>query len=198
MIKLSISVLIIFILIVSCHNRPRKDNTKSVNITISESTETPPINDDNIIPDKLISFIDNKLDSLHIPKEGEYDKEFFTSKSQKKLPYFTSGYFNNDSILDYSLVLIKDSLNHYVFSFHVTDNTFQIYCLDKSSFLSENNSGQYAVFDLDTETEKELEAIDTTYFINNNGIVVSNIYESRTKLFIWNEKADCYNDLVFD
>jgi hypothetical protein len=148
---------------------------------------------------KLIEFINDNFDSLRIPSENDYELEYLKNRNEIQLPFYCSGKFNEDSTEDYAIVLIKDSLNHFVFSFHSMNNSFEFYKLASSKFSSENNSKKkYAVYELETETERVLEAIDTTYFLKTDAISISNIYESRTSVSVWNSAKKKYESLTFD
>ena len=166
-------------------------------ITVETKTESSFAFDNSVIPSNLISFIETEIDSLRIPTENDYETDNFSDKD--KIPYFCMGYFDADSLLDYAMVLIKDSTNHYVFSFHANDNTFETFQLSNSPFLSEYNANRkYAVYQLETKTNRVVEAIDTTYILETDGINITDMYESRTSLNIWDSKKANYKRLSYD
>jgi hypothetical protein len=147
----------------------------------------------------LLRYIETNMDSLRIPVDRDYEIEYFKNNKQQKPPYFTSGYFNEDTLTDYAMVLIKDSTMHYVFSFHTFNDTYKSYLLYYGHFSSEYNSNKiYAVFDIESNTERIVEGIDTVYNLKTDIISVSNIYESRTGSKVWNEKKQEYEELYFD
>jgi hypothetical protein len=196
--------ILLFILLVSCNQTNTKnlkqESTNDLNNNHSEKIEKIEYKFENsVIPRKLIEFINDNLDSLRIPSENDYELKYFKNRTEKQLPFYCSGQFNEDSSEDYAIVLIKDSMNHYVFSFHSLNNSFEFYKLASSKFSSEHNSKKkYVVFELSTETERELEAIDTTYVIKTDAINISNIYESRTSTSVWNSAEKKYELLLFD
>ena len=65
--------------------------------------------DNSVIPERLVKYVETNLDSLRIPTEKNYDLKYMDSYEITGLPYFCQGNFNGDSLIDYSLVLIKDS-----------------------------------------------------------------------------------------
>jgi len=199
-----IEYFLLFILLVSCnqtnteHVRQESKNDLS-NYNSQKIEENEFKFEYSEISRKLIEFINDNFDSLRIPSENDYELEYLKNRNEKQLPFYCSGKFNEDSTEDYAIVLIKDSLNHFVFSFHSLNNSFEFYKLASSKFSSEYNSKKkYAVYELRTETERELEAIDTTYFIKTDAIPISNIYESRTSFSVWNSAKKKYESYTFD
>jgi len=159
--------------------------------------------DNTIIPNELVAYINTNHDDLRIPEVKDYDKYYFQGQTKNKiiksLPYFCSGFFNNDTLIDFALVLIRDSMYHFVYSFHNENESFKEYLLDSLPLASENDTiNKYVAFNISTETDRVLEAIDTTYRINSDAIEVSNIFESRTHLKVWDEKKNKYVVMVFD
>jgi len=199
-----IAYILLFILLVGC-NQTNTMNVKNVSNNDlsnynSEKIEKNEFKFENSgISRKLIEFINENFDSLRIPSENDYELEYLKSRNEKQLPFYCSGKFNEDSTEDYAIVLIKDSMNHYVFSFHSLNNSFEFYKLASSKFSSEYNSiRKYVVYELTTEAERELEAIDTTYILKTDAISITNIYESRTKVHVWNSLNNKYDVLLFD
>ena len=205
--KMRILIFVIITLISCNQNQNNKqkqhaesviEKTKAANDNSSQPEKVFKF-DNSVIPDKLIQFIETKFDSLRIPVENDYEIEYFKSEERVSIPYFCSGYFNNDTLIDYAIVLVKDSTEHFVFSFNSNKDNFEYFKLCESPFLSEYNSDRiYAVFDLETDTERVLEGIDTTYKVSTDLITISNIYESLTFSHVWNEKKRKYDELVFD
>ena len=156
--------------------------------------------DNSIIPKNLVQFIETNFDSLKIPTEIDYEIEYIKSSEYIGLPYFCSGNFNSDTLIDYAIVLIKDSTSHFVFSFHAVENSFETYLVnEKCSFTSEYDSNRnYAVFYLDTDTERIQQGYDTVYTLTTDAITIANIYESRTRVKSWNEETRRYDDLAFE
>ena len=202
-------LILIIVLLIGCNqkqNNEQKQNIKSV----KEKTKTTLDNasqseneykfDNSIIPPNLIQFIDANYDSLKIPAESDYEIEYIKSNEYKSLPYFCCGNFNGDTLIDYAVVLIKDSTSHFVFSFHTVGDTYETYLInDRCAFTSEYDSKRdYAVFYLDTDTERIQHGYDTVYTLTTDAIAIANIYESRTRVRAWNEKTGKYDDLAFD
>lgn len=153
----------------------------------------------SVIPIKLVHFIETNFDSLRIPTKNDYEINYFEDDNRNNNPYYCAGYFNNDSVVDYAVVLIKDSTNHFVFSFHTLKDSFEYFQLSSSPFRSEYGSKRtYAVFDIETEKEREFEGVDTLYRLKTDGIVISKIYESLTFVSVWNDSKRRYDELSFD
>ena len=199
-----IEYFLLFILFVSCNQtntmNVKQESKNDLSNYNSQKTEENEFKFEySEISRKLIEFINDNFDSLRIPSENDYELEYLKNRNEKQLPFYCSGKFNEDSTEDYAIVLIKDSLNHFVFSFHSLNNSFEFYKLASSKFSSEYNSKKkFAVYELKTETERELEAIDTTYFLKTDAISISNIYESRTSVSVWNSAKKKYESLTFD
>lgn len=151
------------------------------------------------IPAHLINYIELNIDSLRIPNDDDYELDYYSSCGGNIAPFFCSGYFNNDTLIDYAMVLIKDSTQHYVFSFHQTGSSYKANIMLNGPFMSEyGKDKKYAAFDLRTEKDRELQAIDTLYRTENDGIWVGILVESRSFLQVWNNKTNRYENLVFD
>lgn len=208
-------ILLAVVFCFGCHEKQQKNGLPKVEIIETEAPvkiekiqETNIIPKDQIkkfvfdkseIPSKLIKYVHENMDSLHIPNEDEYNMEYFAGSGRLVSPYYCSGYFDNDSIKDYAIVLVKDSTAHFVFSFHSKQDSFKVFQLCESPFLVEYGEDKaYAIYDLKTETERSLEAIDTTYQINTDGITITDICESRTKVFVFDSLNCSYNELLFD
>jgi hypothetical protein len=198
-------IFLIFNVLISCNQKQACDKNQKT-LKIEKQTPLATLKsskgysfDNSLIPSNLLDFVETKFDSLRIPNENDYEIEYFENNNKTGLPYFCSGYFNIDTLRDYAMVLIKDSLNHFVYLFHSNAESFEPFLLEFKSFSSEYGSKRkYAVFDLENGTDRELEGIDTVYSINTDYISISHIYNSRSSLFVWNEKTKSYNRLFFD
>jgi hypothetical protein len=107
--------------ILSCN--PKKSDTvrKTEKYRFSQSstqtTDKFEFNRDNYkfdystIPNKLIEYLKSLDEKYRIPKTSDFDDYYFIGyneeKNIKKLPFYCKGYFNEDSIPDYAMVLIR-------------------------------------------------------------------------------------------
>ena len=208
MIKLT-SILIMFIFLIGCKNSNQKiqsidnENFDTTSILNNNELKTNIRKkykfDNSVIPENLIEFYKSMDTTFRLPTLGDYDDYYFTGYYDKKLPYFCSGFFNNDTILDYGLVLIRDTIEQLIYSFHADNDKFSPYLINKRELIdSENNDFKVVVFNIHTVTNKSLEAIDTTYNIKFDAISVSDIYESSEYVSVWDENKDTYTSLWFN
>ena len=196
-------LILILLVSISCKQKKEKqikvDEKPIVTQTIYEAPKEKFTFDRSEIPVRLIDFIKSTIDSLRVPYDNDYEIDYYESKINTKPPFFSSGNFNGDSLRDYAMVLIKDSTKHYVFAFHDNTNSFETFMIGSGPFISENSDDRlFAIFELRTEKNRILEAIDTVYRIKTDGIGVSDIYNSRSHVQVWNESENNYEGLYFD
>ena len=202
--------LIILLTIVGC-NRASKPNNNNFQIPMTSQNagiqkhKKTKINradyvfDNSVIPEDLISYVKAMNNNLRLPTASDYDDYFFTGYYEGKLPYFCTGEFNNDSIKDFALILIEDSTNQLIYSFHVEGDSYAPYLILKQK-LANSQSNQFKVvsYNIRTETERILESIDTTYVIQSDGIITNDMDESLEFTEVWDKYQKKYIRLMFD
>ncbi|MCU4174866.1 hypothetical protein [Carboxylicivirga sp. N1Y90] len=159
----------------------------------------PPF-DTRPLPNDLLEFVSSKFSEYRLPEVNDYPEYYFDGYSNdNNLPYYCSGHFNNDSILDHALLLLKDSTEQLVLSIHKLGADYRSYKLRQAPLVYDSQSKKWFVSHIiETEKEKVLEAIDTTYRITTDALTIADIEESRTRVMVWNMVANRYDDLVFD
>ncbi len=162
-----------------------------------------PIFVDSVVPNLILKTIDSLGINLRLPRISDYDHYYFSGYERKtkitNLPFFCEGYFNEDSLIDYSAVFIKDSTEQLVYGF-ISEGTKYIPKLitKRNLVLSENGLFNAVTYNINTEKEKILEGIDTVYSIEYESIGINDIYESSEYAVVWNEKQKRFVDLLFD
>jgi hypothetical protein len=196
--------LIILLTIVGC-NRASKPNPITRQGSSIQKQEEPKINranyvfDNSVIPEDLISYVKAMNSNLRLPTTSDYDDYFFTGYYEDKLPYFCTGEFNNDSIKDFALILIKDTTDQLIYSFHADGESYTPYLILKQKLTnSQNKQFKVVSYSIRTETERILEAIDTTYVIDSDGIITGDMDESLEFTEVWDKNQQKYISLIFD
>jgi hypothetical protein len=199
--------------ILSCNpkksDRVRKTEKYRFSQPSKQTTDTFEFNRDNYkfdystIPNKLIDYLKSLDKKYRIPKTTDFDDYYFIEyneeKTIKKLPFYCKGYFNEDSIPEYAMVLIKDNSMQLIFAFHSNGDTFIPYLLNQQSLeTSQNKLFKTVSFIISTETEKKLEGIDTTYFVEFYSIDITEMNESLSYMATWDKLKKKYIDLLFD
>jgi len=200
-----VHLIFILIVFVSCNQKAnekvKQQETNKAQIVQVESNKLVRGDsfDKSHIPANLLEYIKVNIDSLRVPEDNDYEVEYYEKAKIIEPPFFCTGYFNKDTLIDYAMVLIKDSTKHCVFAFHRTKSSFESFVIESEPFLSEYNASRlYATLELSTEKNRVLEAIDTVYRIKNDGIAVSNLYNSSSHLQVWKENENKYEALYFD
>lgn len=158
---------------------------------------------DSIIPQNLKGFIYTIDSNYRLPTKADYDDYYFNDFAKgydiTNLPFFCSGYYNQDSILDYSLVLIKDSTQQIIFAFNSVGESFTHHIITKRDLVeSEKLLFKTVSFNIRTNSEKKIETIDTIYTIKFDGILVNDMYESDEFCVGWNPEESNFSSLYFD
>lgn len=205
MIKLTYIYLMI-ILLIGCKNSNQKiqkidnENTDTNSISNNDKLKTNIREyynfDNSVIPEILIEFYKSMDTTLRLPTLDDYDDYYFDGYYDNKLPYFCSGHFNNDTILDYGLVLIKDTTEQRIYSFHTDNDKFIAYLLNKRKLTdSESKKFKVVALTIQAETDRTLEAIDTTYILKTDAISINDMDESAEWATVWDDKSDKYVNL---
>lgn len=152
------------------------------------------------LPNDLLEFVGARYSEYRLPEVNDYPEYYFNDYlNDNVLPYFCSGHFNNDSILDYALLLIKDSTEQLVLSIHQLGADYRSYKLRQAPLVYDSQNKKWFVSHIiETEKEKVLEAIDTTYYLTTDALTISDMKESRTRVMVWDKEANRYDDLVFE
>jgi hypothetical protein len=161
------------------------------------------IHDKSKIPQKLISYIALIDKNLRPATLDDYDssviKNLKDKSGKKELPYFCTGQFNDDTIPDYALVLIKDSTEQLVYAFQSKNDAFIPYLIDKKNLISSEGKFSIAIdYTIRTETKKALVGIDTVYRIEFDAIEISETEESLSYLSTWDKSKGKFIALLFD
>ncbi len=207
-----LAIIIVFS-ILSCNQR----KTKEVKSTVQEEVvkkeivskpkkpkEKPtPVFIDSIVPDLIIKAADSLEMNLRLPKISDYDKYYFNGYESaikiKNLPFFCEGYFNGDSLIDYSVVFIKDSTEQLIYGFISEGRNYVSKLISKRNLvLSESGLFNTVTYNINTEKKKIFEGIDTVYRVDFESIYVNDMYESSEYCVVWNEKQNRFTDLRFD
>lgn len=158
---------------------------------------------DSVIPSLILKTTDSLGINLRLPCISDYDHYYFSGYERKtkitNLPFFCEGYFNGDSLIDYSAVFIKDTTEQFVYGFISEGNKYTPKFITKRKLvLSENGLFNTVTYNINTEKEKILEGIDTVYRIEYESIGINDMYESYEYAVVWNEKQKRFVDLLFD
>ena len=218
--------ILIIILLHGCYQSPNKqivadespDNveidsttkdTTSVFDLIGSKRKAKRQEDDSLVFDySLISgnagyYIQEELDSLRFPVESDYDEYYhngaYRSGFEGSLPFYCSGYYNSDSIMDYAAVLIKDTTDQYVIAIISVEDFYEHYFLHSAQLANgESQPGMYISLLISTESDSVAEHILGTYYIDNESIGISDMNNSRGYWSTWSNDKNQFIDLLFD
>jgi hypothetical protein len=198
------AIAFILIIFAACNNKEEqcRGNETSVDSTLASPSDQPYRTFDNsVIPGGLIDYIDSTLLGHRLPDSTDYADHFFSGyrNSYKSPPYFCRGQFNGDSIVDYALVLIEDSLKETLLAFHSNEEGFQHFrIVSRKMAVTEGVLKATVEYLIETETKHSLEGIDTIYNILYDGISFCDMSKSLEWLYVWNDKVEKYDRLLFD
>lgn len=211
--KSNLLFFIIIISIISCNTKKNDREIKNKKWGFSQGSvqtdDSTEFNRDiykfdySVIPTKMNDFLKSFDRNYRIPKASDFDDYYFTGYNNeitiKKLPFFCQGYFNEDSIPDYAMVLIKDNSEQLIYAFNSNENTFTPYLLTKQKLItSQDELFKTVSYNISTETEEILEGIDTTYLVEFNSIVIEDMNKSLSYTAVWDKQKKKYIDLLFD
>lgn len=211
--KSNLLFFIIIISIISCNSKKNDSAIKKEKRGFSQGSvqkdDSIEFNRDNykfdysVIPTRMKDFLKSFDRNYRIPKTSDFDDYYFTGYNNeitiKKLPFFCQGYFNEDSIPDYAMVLIKDNSEQLIYAFNSNENTFTPYLLNKQKLItSQDELFKTVSYNISTETAKILEGIDTTYLVEFNSIVIEDMNKSLSYTAVWDKQKKKYIDLLFD
>ena len=166
-------------------NYPDKDISKE----IENTSKTDSANTGDLIPGELASYIKAKLVKYQLPKIDEYDENWSNYKTEN-VPFLCSSDFNGDGERDYALILIDTSKVVVLFAFNKEGQSYRHFQLEK---FKENN--KFGIV-LTIQEKGEWAAIDESKVVNNDGILVEDIFESKSKTYYWD--GESYTQFLFD
>ena len=143
------------------------------------------------VPYNLIEFVSQSLPKMQIPTAENYLKGWESFSNESDLPFYCSGDFNGDNLIDYCLLVIKDSTIINLYSFLNQNNGFQIVLIDSLRYLPKGID-----IIVTTEPKGEWESIEETISIPFDGITVSQIEESLTWSYYY--KNDRFERFLYD
>jgi hypothetical protein len=192
--------------IINAQDEPKIEEEESIEEdkpTRIQETEKTIEFDNSIIPGEVVFFVQSEFDSLRFPFEADYDHYFYNgfggNELGSTLPYFCSGYFNNDSIIDYAVVLVQDTSYQYVIALNQIASSFDSFILTKRDLVpGDTTQGKFVSLLIRTETDKVAEHILGTYYIDNESIGISDMFASRGYWETWSNEKSQYIDLLFD
>jgi hypothetical protein len=186
----------IVFLLVSCkflEEKRSNDNTSNNNYgkVVNQTPSTDSLIND--IPKELMVYVKTKLIGYRFPTTGEYNETWKRYKTNG-LPFVCSSDFNGDGVIDYAAILVNENENEKgiaLFAFNSESNSYKHFLIDNFSIA---NSSIGLV--LSIQEKGEWEAIDEIINIENDGIVVDIIIESRTNTYYWNGEG--FSRFFFD
>lgn len=166
-------------------NYPDKDIGKEIkNTSKSDSANTG-----GLIPKELATYIKANLVKYQFPKIDEYDANWRDYKTDN-VPFLCSSDFNGDGKRDYALILIDTSKVEVLFVFNKEGQSYRHFQLEK--FKKNNKFGIV----LTIQEKGEWASIDESKVVNNDGILVEDIFESKSKAYYWDGEG--YTQFLFD
>jgi|GEM_PF-5281118 len=166
-------------------NYPDKDISKE----IENASELDSLNTGDLIPGELATYIKANLVKYQLPKIDEYDENWRNYKTDN-VPFLCSSDFNGDGKRDYALILIDTSKVEVLFAFNKEGQSYHHFQLEK--FKEKNKFGIV----LTIQEKGEWAAIDENKVVNNDGILVEDIFESKSKAYYWD--GESYTQFLFD
>lgn len=125
------------------------------------------------IPNSLVEFVKKSLPKMKIPTVDNYLKDWESFSNESDIPYYCKGDFNGDKLIDYCLLMIKDSTKINLYSFLNQNNSFQIVLIDSIRYLTKGID-----IIVTMEPKGEWESIEETFSVPFDGIHIDLIEES--------------------
>jgi len=117
-------------------------NSKQNKQIMSKTYEKDP-SKSKMMPESLNIYLKKQLPNYSLPKLNDYINGWEEYSNQKDLPFLCISDFNGDGVNDYAMLLLKDSIQVCLFSFHQNSNGykhFMIECYGKVKGLNPNFS----------------------------------------------------------
>ncbi len=197
-------LLLMIIFLLSCNNHNKIQNNKniinrennSINLNEEENTKQTIIDEDILyqksIPKSLYDYINKNLSSYLIPELSDYIKGWEKFSYNNNLPFICMSDFNGDGLEDYAIILLKDGIEIHLFAFHTTAiSSYRYYLIDSVGKLNQENE-----IILSIEKKGLWEAIDESINVENDGILIDFIRESKSWAYYWDGKK--YIKFLFD
>lgn len=134
----------------------------------------------NVVPKSLIQYINEKYIDYKILSLDDYNNGWKQYTSQNMLPFLSSSDFDGNGIKDYALLMQKDSIEIYLYSFHADSCMYTSHLIDVYKKITETIDIVVVI-----EEKGIWENFEKSIDVKNDGILVYFMSESKSKNYYW-------------